>query len=58
MWIITAWYHFSPELTVKGFKKCCLSKAVDGTDDEMAWNDSEEERDVRSNCEEDEYTEW
>jgi hypothetical protein len=58
MWIIMAWHHFSPELTVKGFKKCCLSSAVDGTDDEMAWKDSEEEGDVRSNCEEEEDTDW
>ena len=23
------------EATVKGFKKCCISNAVDGTDDDM-----------------------
>jgi hypothetical protein len=27
---------------VKGFKKCCISSAMDGTDDDMLWNDSEE----------------
>jgi len=32
--------HISPEVTVKGFKKCCISKAMDGTDD-MLWNGSE-----------------
>jgi hypothetical protein len=41
-------------VTVKGFKKCCTSNTVDGTDDDMLWNDSEEGRDVRSKCEEDE----
>jgi hypothetical protein len=30
---------------VKGFRKCCVSTAVDGTDD-MLWNDSEEDGDV------------
>jgi hypothetical protein len=25
MWIITAWQCISPEVTVKGFKKCCTS---------------------------------
>jgi hypothetical protein len=25
----------------EGFKKCCISSAVDGTDDGMLWNDSE-----------------
>ena len=26
---------------MKGFKKCCISNAMDGTD-EMLWNDSED----------------
>jgi hypothetical protein len=40
-----AWQRISPEVTVQGFMKCCMSSAVDGTDD-----------DVRSECEEDEGT--
>ena len=36
---------------MKSFKKCCISNAVDGTDDgDMLWNGSEEDRDVRSEC--------
>jgi hypothetical protein len=50
VWIITAWQHISPELTVKGFKKCCISNAMDGTDD-LLLNDSEEDQNVRSECE-------
>jgi hypothetical protein len=42
-------------VTVKGFEKCCISSAVDGTDGDM-WNGSEEDGDVRSECEEDEGT--
>jgi hypothetical protein len=42
MWIITARQHSSPAVTVKGFKKRCISTAVDGTDDDMLWNGSEE----------------
>jgi len=42
-------------MTVKGFKKCCISSAVDGTDD-MLWKGSEEDRNARSECEEDEGT--
>jgi len=42
MWITTAWQHISPEVTVNGFKKCCTSNAMDGMDDNMLWNDSEE----------------
>ena len=52
MWNITAWLQFSPEVT-EGFKKCCISNAMDGTDD-MLWNGSEEDGDVRSEFEEDE----
>jgi hypothetical protein len=47
MWIIMAWQHISPEVTVKGFKKCCTSNAMDMTDD-MLLNDSEEDGNVRS----------
>ena len=35
--------------TVKDFK-CCISNAVDGTDDNMLWNDGEEDRHVRIVC--------
>jgi hypothetical protein len=47
MCIITAWQHISLELTEKGLK-CCISSAVDGTDDDMLWNDSEEDGNVRT----------
>ena len=56
MWIITAWQCILSEGTVKGFRKCCVSTAVDGTDDDMLRNDSEEDGDVRCECEEDEGT--
>ena len=45
-----AWQFISPEKNVKGFKKGCISHAVDGNDDEILWNDSEEDGDVRSGC--------
>ena len=32
----------SPEVSVKGFKKCCTYSAVDGNNDDMLWNGSEE----------------
>ena len=34
--------------------KCCMSSAVDGTDDDVLWNEMKEDRNVRSKCEEDE----
>jgi hypothetical protein len=56
MWIIRAWQHTSPELTVKGFKKRCISNAGHETDDDMLQNGSKEDGNVRSECEEDEGT--
>jgi hypothetical protein len=41
---------------MKGFKMCCISSAVDGTGDDMLWNDTEEAGDVRNECVEDEST--
>jgi len=54
MWIIMAWQYISPEVNVKGFK-CCISNAVDETND-VFWNDSEVNGNVRSECAEDEDT--
>jgi len=36
---------------LKGFKKCCISTALDETD--RLWNGSEEDGNVRSECQED-----
>jgi len=33
----------------EGVKKCCISNAMDGADDDMLWNGSEEVGNVRSN---------
>jgi len=64
MWIVTAWQCISPELTVKGFKKCCISKAVDETDE--MWNDTQDGDDrsgykdeISTNCADgDNNTDW
>ena len=56
MWIITAWQHILPEVIVKDFKWCCISNAMDETDDDMLWNGSEEDGNNRSECEEDDGT--
>jgi hypothetical protein len=47
MCITTAWQCISPEVTVKGVKKCCISNEADGTDDDMLWKHSDEDGDVR-----------
>jgi hypothetical protein len=52
----------SPEVPVKVFKKYCISNAVDGTDDDTLWNDSEEDMNVKmktNECEEgNSNTDW
>jgi len=48
MWIITAWQCISAEMILKGFKKCHISNAVVGTDDDMLWNGGEVDGNVRS----------
>ena len=40
---------------MKGFNKCCISNGMDGIDD-ISWNGSEEDGDVRRECEEDKGT--
>jgi hypothetical protein len=54
MWITTARQHISQVVTVNGFKKCCISNALDKTDGGMLWNDSEKDGNVRSEPVEDE----
>jgi hypothetical protein len=44
---------------VKGFKKCCISNAVDETDVDKMWYGLGEDGNVRSECEDgDSNTEW
>jgi len=35
--ITMVWQCISPEVTVRDFRKCCISTALDGTDDDMLW---------------------
>jgi hypothetical protein len=47
-WILTAWGRISSKSIVAGFKKCCISNALDGTEDYFLWQDVEND-----NCERD-----
>jgi len=52
-YLVTADHQcISAEVTVKGFNKCYISNALDGADSDMLWNGSEEDGNVRSECEE------
>ena len=48
-WIKESWDAVSPEIIKKGFKKCCLTNAMDGTEDDVLW---EEERPGEERAEE------
>jgi len=51
-----AWQRISLEVSVKGFKKCHVSNAMDETDDSVMWNGRKEDGNVRTECEGDEGT--
>ncbi|MCU7901008.1 MAG: hypothetical protein KZQ66_02470, partial [Candidatus Thiodiazotropha sp. (ex Lucinoma aequizonata)] len=38
-WISDAWEELDPKLIIHSFKKCCISNALDGTDDDILWQD-------------------
>jgi hypothetical protein len=48
MWMIMARDSISPEVNVKGFKKCFTSNAMRGTEDSLLWNGNEEDGNARS----------
>jgi hypothetical protein len=53
MWIIAAWEGILQGVCGKGFGKCCIYSETDG---DMLRNGSEEDGNVRSECEEGEST--
>ena len=40
--IIKAWSEIKVETVIKSFKKCGISNAMDGTEDDCLWNEGEE----------------
>ena len=48
MWMIMAWDSISPEVILKGLKKCCTSNAMRGTEDDLLWNGTEEDGNASS----------
>ena len=42
-WIDQAWREIPVELITRSFKSCGISNAVDGTEDDVVWDDEEEE---------------
>ena len=40
-WVEQAWAQVSVEIVSKAFKKCGISNALDGTEDDMIWEEEE-----------------
>ena len=38
-WIVDCWKILDPQIIVKSFKRCCTSNAMDGTKDDILWNE-------------------
>jgi hypothetical protein len=51
-WILTDRGRISRESILAGFKKCCISNALDGAEDDNLWQDVKYENDD-SDCEDD-----
>lgn len=47
-WIVTAWRSITQESIVKGFKRCCVTNDINGTEDDILWDTEDEKGDTSS----------
>ena len=40
-WLSAAWKAIPESIIVRSFKKCCISNALDGSEDNILWEDDE-----------------
>ena len=40
-----AWKAIPESIIVRSFKKCCIRNALDGSDDDILWEDAGEDKD-------------
>ena len=40
-----AWKAIPESIIVRSFKKCCISNALDGSEDDILWEDDGEDKD-------------
>ena len=45
-WVLSTWTSIPAELVAKSFKKCCISSTLDGTEDDLLWDDDKDDSDV------------
>ena len=44
-WVSAAWKDIPDSIIVRSFKKCCISNALDGSEDDILWEDDGEDKD-------------
>ena len=44
-WVSAAWKAIPESIIVRSFKKCCISNALDGSEDGILWEDNGEDKD-------------
>ena len=54
-WVNDAWEELDPNIIVRAFKKCSISNALDGTEDDMLWDDSTGRQDSCEATDDDEF---
>ena len=44
-WVSAAWKAIPESIIVRSFKKCCINNALDGSEDDVQWEDDGEDKD-------------
>jgi hypothetical protein len=44
-WVSTAWKAIPETIISRSFKKCCISNALDGSEDDILWEDNGGDKD-------------
>jgi len=44
-WVLAAWKTILDSIIVRSFKKCCISNVLDGSEDDILWEDNGEDKD-------------
>jgi hypothetical protein len=44
-WVLAAWKAIPESIINRSFKKCCISNALDGSEDDIVWKDDVDDKD-------------
>jgi hypothetical protein len=45
LWVLAAWKAILESIIIRSFKKCCISNTLDGSEDDILWEDDGEDKD-------------